>query len=326
MIKKLLFVVASTVLMSGCVDEEKNASNRVIDYKQEMRNFVQNISKYAKAGKPNFIIIPQNGPELLTENGQLNGTTSSAYIQAIDGVGREDLFYGYNNDYLPTPVPAKDHMMSFLDLAKNNGLKIMVIDYCSTQSFVDDAYLQNAAKGFVSFAADHRELDNIPAYPANPFNMHSSNITSLSEAKNFLFLINPNYSNKKEFINALRNSNYDLLFIDAFLGAEILTFEEIASLKTKNNGASRLVIAYLSIGEAEDYRYYWQDEWKKNPPRWLAEENPNWPGNYKVSYWDPDWQKIVYGNDRSYLNRIIDAGFDGVYLDIIDAFEYFENQ
>ncbi|HDY87770.1 MAG TPA: alpha-1,4 polygalactosaminidase, partial [bacterium] len=24
--------------------------------------------------------------------------------------------------------------------------------------------------------------------------------------------------------------------------------------------------------------------------------------------------------------KIIDAGFDGVYLDIIDAFEYFENQ
>ena len=37
-----------------------------------------------------------------------------------------------------------------------------------------------------------------------------------------------------------------------------------------------------------------------------------------------EWQDIVFGNDESYLKKILDAGFDGVYLDIIDAFEYFE--
>ena len=36
--------------------------------------------------------------------------------------------------------------------------------------------------------------------------------------------------------------------------------------------------------------------------------------------------QIIYGNNNSYLEKILDAGFDGVYLDIIDAFEYFENQ
>jgi len=44
-----------------------------------------------------------------------------------------------------------------------------------------------------------------------------------------------------------------------------------------------------------------------------------------VRYWVAAWQDIVYGNDNSYLKKIRDAGFDGVYLDIIDAFEYFEN-
>jgi len=29
-------------------------------------------------------------------------------------------------------------------------------------------------------------------------------------------------------------------------------------------------------------------------------------------------------DDDSYLNRIVGAGFDGVYLDIIDAFENYE--
>jgi len=95
-------------------------------------------------------------------------------------------------------------------------------------------------------------------------------------------------------------------------------------LRSKQNGGKRMVIAYMSIGEAEDYRYYWQPEWDSNPPSWLKGENPHWEGNYKVEYWDPLWQQIIFGTDSSYLDKILDAGFDGVYLDIIDAFEYFE--
>ena len=100
--------------------------------------------------------------------------------------------------------------------------------------------------------------------------------------------------------------------------------EEVERLKHKANGGKRLVICYMSIGEAEDYRYYWQSEWKRDKPAWLARENPEWRGNYKVRYWDPAWQEIICGAGDSYLNRILAAGFDGVYLDIIDAFEYFE--
>jgi len=105
-----------------------------------------------------------------------------------------------------------------------------------------------------------------------------------------------------------------------------LSHNDVSSLKVKEDGGRRLVIAYMSIGEAEDYRYYWKPEWKADPPTWLEAENPNWEGNYEVRYWDPDWQRIIYGNDDSYLKRIIDAGFDGVYLDIIDAFEHFESK
>ena len=69
---------------------------------------------------------------------------------------------------------------------------------------------------------------------------------------------------------------------------------------------------------------YWDSGWEITPPAWLAEENPYWPSNYKVRYWQQGWQDIIFGNDSSYLKKILDAGFDGVYLDIIDAFEYFE--
>ena len=58
----------------------------------------------------------------------------------------------------------------------------------------------------------------------------------------------------------------------------------------------------------------------------MEQENPDWAGNYKVRYWDPEWQTIISGAPDSYLGKIQAAGFDGVYLDIIDAFEYFESQ
>ncbi|MBT4483237.1 MAG: hypothetical protein HOC71_06125 [Candidatus Latescibacteria bacterium] len=326
-----LLLIAATVF--SCGDNSTDDGDDFTDsdgtnYKQEMRNFVQNISMYSKTEKPGFIIIPQNGHELLTVNGEETGTPAGNYITAIDGVGREDLFYGYDDDNAATPAADRSYMTAFMDIAEENGVQVLVTDYCSTHSFMDDSYEQNAARDYISIAADHRELDNIPDYPAVPYNINASDVKTLAEAKNFLYLLNPGpYSTKAAFLNVLKNTDYDVLIIDLFYdGTEQLTPDDVSSLKVKANGGSHLVIAYMSIGESENYRYYWRAEWEKNPPSWLAGENPGWPGNYKVRYWDESWQKIIYGNIDSYIKKIIDAGFDGVYLDIIDAFEYYENQ
>jgi cysteinyl-tRNA synthetase len=100
---------------------------------------------------------------------------------------------------------------------------------------------------------------------------------------------------------------------------------EINLMKKKPDGSPRIVLAYLSIGEAEDYRFYWKNKLKKNPPSWLQEENSDWPGNYKVHYWNPSWQQIIFGKPTAYLDQLIDMEFDGVYLDIIDGFEYYQD-
>ncbi|MEA1904575.1 MAG: endo alpha-1,4 polygalactosaminidase, partial [Candidatus Hadarchaeota archaeon] len=280
------------------------------DYRQEMRDFVQGISAYAKGSNPNFIVIPQNGHELLTESGEETGVPAVTYLNAIDGVGREDLFYGYYDDDVATPISKRDHMLSFMDIAENSGIEVLVTDYCSTRSFVNDSYYRSAARGYISFAAEHQELDSIPEYPANPYNVNASNVNSLTEAKNFLYLINPSsFLNKDAYFDAIKGTNYDIIIIDLFYNDVVLIASEVTSLRVKANGGARLIIAYMSIGEAEDYRYYWQTEWETNPPSWLAEENPEWPGNYKVRYWYEDWQDIIYGGNNSYLKKILDAGF-----------------
>lgn len=320
--KKIILLLSVMILSTAC--SKDNYPD--LDFKQEMRDFVIGISEYARISKPGFIIIPQNGIELVTKNGGEDDSLNTAYLSAIDGNGQEDLFYGYDKDDKATYANDRTYLRNFLDKSKNAGKTILVTDYCSTHSNVDNSYYQNNSAGFISFAASHRELDNIPDYPSPIHNVNNSTITSLSQVKNFLYLINPqNFTSKTDFINAVTSTNYDLLIMDLYFD-ELTEFStgEITLLKNKANGGKRLVISYMSIGEAENYRYYWQSGWKTGNPSWLDDENRNWEGNYKVWYWEPGWQDIIFGNDDSYLKKIIDAGFDGVYLDIIDAFEYFE--
>jgi len=116
---------------------------------------------------------------------------------------------------------------------------------------------------------------------------------------------------------------YDLVVVS--IAAAGSSREVIENLK-HSPGGEKIVLCYMSIGQAEDYRFYWQREWYENPPTWLDEPDPDWAGDYWVRYWDPEWQAIIYGSSESYLDRILDLGFDGVYLDRVDAFEYYGEQ
>lgn len=321
--KKFYPLLAIAMIFAACNTEDDDQN-----FKQDMREFVIGISQYSKGIRPGFVIIPQNGIEIVTESGDDADVLATAYLNAIDGHGQEDLFYGYNDDDVATPTADSDYLQLFLDRSNAEGNRILVIDYCSTPSKMDNSYSVNETAGYISFAADHRELDNIPTHPSPIFNENNSAVTTLAEAQNFLYLINPdNFTTKADFISAVTATNYDLLVMDLFFhdGSEF-SAAEVTQLRQKSNGGSRLVICYMSIGEAEDYRYYWQNAWNSNEPSWLREENPDWEGNYKVAYWDESWQQIIYGNNSSYLKKILDADFDGVYLDIIDAYEYFEEQ
>ena len=296
-----------------------------VDYREAMRQLVMELSEYADREAPGFYIVPQNGQELATESGEAADFLRYDYLQSIDGVGREDLLFGYDGDDLPTPEQETLYMKGLCDLFLDKGKAVLVTDYCATWNRVDHSYATNNEYGYISFAADQRDLTTIPTYPAVPYNENADDILSPAEARNFLYLINPeNYSSKQEFITAVADTNYDMVIMDLFHEGESFTAEEISALKYKNNGGARLVLCYASIGEAEDYRYYWRDEWTMDRPVWLEAENDDWEGNYKVRYWDPEWKAIIFGNDDSYIKKIIDAGFDGAYLDIIDAFEYFE--
>jgi cysteinyl-tRNA synthetase, unknown class len=130
---------------------------------------------------------------------------------------------------------------------------------------------------------------------------------------------------KPAVVAKLKESGRDWIVLDATFAGD--TPWEQTDLDTIRSGkAGRKVVAYLSIGEAEDYRSYWQSDWVSSgkrtaaAPVWLGIENPDWKRNYQVKYWNAEWQMLM-------LAAIDDAmvrGFDGVYLDIVDGFQTYE--
>jgi len=325
-----IIIFSSLIILCTCnKDNERNDSGiGETIYKQRMREFVIGISQYTKSFDADFLVIPQNGIELVSTNALGTGNPHVEYLNAIDGNGQEDLFYGYDNDDQATPSETTIYLQDLLNISKAFGNTILVTDYCSSENKMSNSYILNNNKGYISFAANHRELDNIPNFPSPIYNENNAVVSNLNQVKNFLYLINPeNFATKADFIAAVTSTNYDLLIMDLFFkdGSEFSS-SEITQLKNKANGGKRLVISYMSIGEAESYRYYWQPAWNSYKPLWMNSENPNWQGNFKVKYWYTEWQNIIYGNENSYAKKILNANFDGVYLDIIDAFEYYERK
>lgn len=139
----------------------------------------------------------------------------------------------------------------------------------------------------------------------------------------------------KSFIYQLQNMNIqelaakkvDLIVMDYSRdGTDEKAFSRNEIHKLQSSG--KKVLAYWSIGEAEEYRFYFNPSWKKanKAPRWLNQENEKWVGNFKVRFWEKGWKDILLYGKENYLNRIISQGFNGVYLDLVDCYEFWDEQ
>jgi cysteinyl-tRNA synthetase len=122
-------------------------------------------------------------------------------------------------------------------------------------------------------------------------------------------------------VKPVSDSKYDLVVVDSRDGeGKLFTKDQVSQMKKRSFGKDKLIIAYISLGEAEDYRPYWKKEWsnKKNRPTWLGLENPEWKGNYSIKqWWHSEWIQVTH----SILDEVMNAGFDGIYIDKIDVYE-----
>jgi cysteinyl-tRNA synthetase len=142
-------------------------------------------------------------------------------------------------------------------------------------------------------------------------------------------------------IETAASSPYGLLVVDATAGLESgkpFTRADVERLKRAPDGSRRLVVSYLSVGEAEDYRpdYFSPEYLEEEAPDWLLKENPQWKGNRLIRFCLEGWQKTILGDEQgrnvyastlpSPLYRLIELGFDGVYLDRVDVYAEIEKE
>lgn len=103
-------------------------------------------------------------------------------------------------------------------------------------------------------------------------------------------------------------ARYDL----AIIQPDTLTAEELAGLKSRGS----LVVAYLSVGEAEPGRPWFEAGRVK--PEWILGRDENW-GAYYVDARQPGWQQLMI----ELTGEFIAKGFDGVFLDTVDTVDIF---
>ena len=112
-------------------------------------------------------------------------------------------------------------------------------------------------------------------------------------------------------LDEIMNSNASLFIIDySSDGTDKKAFTKTQIGNLRNSG--KTILAYLNVGAAESWRYYW----KKLDKGIILSPLQGWQGEYYIKYWYDSWISIV----KEYLGKIVNAGFDGVMFDWVNIY------
>ena len=95
-----------------------------------MVDFVAAISKWAKARRAGFLVVPQNGEELLSD---------PRYLAAIDGQGKEDMLYGDRGNAVPNTPERIVRAERNLAPAIRAKLPVLAVEYVRDKALVPAA-------------------------------------------------------------------------------------------------------------------------------------------------------------------------------------------
>jgi len=142
----------------------------------------------------------------------------------------------------------------------------------------------------------------------------------LGEVETWFYLLDSDLA--EPVVEQIAGSEYDLVVID-FISSESGNADyPMADMvkRIQEGGQGKIVLAYIDIGEVESYRAYWREDWHVGDPEWIAGDDPDgWQENYPVAFWNDEWREIWLG-PSGLIRDIVTAGFDGVYLDWIEAY------
>lgn len=300
------------------------------DLREDMRGYVQAMATYAHSQKRGFLVIARDALELVIKRDvqdEKKISPAKTFMRSVDAIMQDGVFYGDTVVDQPASKETQPFVLDRLAMVESYGLPVVTMDYARTPRNIDTAYAEAERKKFIPFVA-HRpddQLTEIPPYPSRPFRENPNNILTIRDVKNYLYISDPAaFGRQDEFALRIHDTNYDLIVVDPFSGRDAISKTAVETLKYKKLGARRLVFARIDIATAYSYRYYWRPEWKEGSPSFIAAPFPNDPDRYFVEYWRPEWQQIIFGNENSYLYGIISQGYDGVIVDGLRSFRFFE--
>lgn len=315
------------IFSSGCTHSAEAV--HVIP-EQEMTRLASDLSTYAKTKSPSFQLVGNGAAGLLEVTKSQPEESTQQLVGALDGFLTESFFY-LDDDGTPEMQEPDmlDYLEAMMEKPQTAGKAVWTLDYLADDEAIAMDQALGRARGYVSMTAASTALASIPdeGVMGDIPGENAADIQSVRDARNFLILLNPgNFESREDYLAALAATPYDALVIDLYYGDTPLTSDDVARLQQKPQGGRRLVLAYMSVGEAADYRPYWQAAWNDSAhrPKWIAKPNHDWPGSYRVRYWTGDWRHILYGSESSYLDTILASGFDGAFLDVMDAWQTFK--
>jgi polysaccharide biosynthesis protein PelA len=115
------------------------------------------------------------------------------------------------------------------------------------------------------------------------------------------------YSDKAPFFDF---NPYSLIIFDSDFHPEITPLLE----------REKIILGYLSLGEVERYRFYYQEALDAGL---LLEENKNWPHSFMVDVRNPLWAKIVI---EKIIPSILTEKFKGLFFDTLDNALFLEEK
>lgn len=302
----------------------------ILDFREELRTLVQNISTYARTQNNRFMVITRDAGELLIKRDLQDEKIISparTFMRSIDGIMFDGVFSGYKRVGEAPPPEVQKATQSRIERAKRAGLAVFALDFAIKPPSIDQIYNQASKKSIVAMVA-HRpapDLTEIPSHPRRPFAENPGNVLSLSDVKNFVYIADPaGWGRQDQFALSIHDTNFDLVIVDPFAGREPLSKSAVETLKYKKLGARRLVFARMDLGTIASYRYYWKPGWQEGSPIWIAGPYPGDPDRYFAEYWRPGFHDVMYGNDQSFLFGLIRQGYDGVLLEGLHTHLAFE--
>ncbi len=119
--------------------------------------------------------------------------------------------------------------------------------------------------------------------------------------------------------SSISKTNFNIVVVDySYDGSDSKALNATEVEEMKSGG--KIVLAYMNVGYAEEWRFYWN---KIKNATFVGNDDTRWRGEHLILDFDnPIWENAMH----QYVSKIKNAGFDGVYLDGVDAYKSFQDE